>query len=128
MLETIRQYAREKLLEAGEGATVRARHLGFFVALAESSGEKLDHAENAQVYYVLENDHDNLRAAMDWALEGGEIDSGLRLMVGEGGSGRGRASGRRRRRRRQRRPQRRRSGSTILRKSANMRVKPSQSR
>ena len=81
MLETVRQYAREKLLDSGDGEAGRSRHLGFFVAFAESKGRILDGEEIAQVHNALEADHDNLRAAIDWAVESGAIGDGLRLMA-----------------------------------------------
>jgi predicted ATPase len=67
-LETIRQYARDKLLESGEADLVRARHLDYFMQFAVIA----DHTR-------LDTEHDNLRAAMDWAVESGRAQSGLRL-------------------------------------------------
>ena len=69
LLETIRQYAREKLVEAGETEVVRDRHLEFF----------LNWAEQWPDWERLETEHDNLRAALGWsrAQEQGEV--GLRI-------------------------------------------------
>ena len=49
LLQTIRQYARERLAESGEEARTRDRHLGFYVALAERAGRELDRPEAGSV-------------------------------------------------------------------------------
>jgi non-specific serine/threonine protein kinase len=69
MLETIRQYAREKLLEAGEAEVrgVRGRHLEFFLELAESAEPALRGEEQLAWLARLELEHDNLRAGLKWA-------------------------------------------------------------
>lgn len=81
LLETIRQYAREKLLESGEAERVRDRHLEFFVTVAEEAEPKLYGAEPAKWLAQLEAEHDNLRAAIEWAIESGKVELGLRLAV-----------------------------------------------
>ncbi|MSP13055.1 MAG: tetratricopeptide repeat protein [Chloroflexi bacterium] len=68
-LETIRQYAHEKLLEAGEGDAVRNRHLEFFSKLAEEGERRLDGPEQVAWRQRLETDYDNLRAALQWAVQ-----------------------------------------------------------
>jgi len=78
LLETIRQYAREKLLEASEVEVVRARHLNYFTALAEHAEPQLAGPQQVQWLERLEAELDNLRAALDWALEG-NVTEGLRL-------------------------------------------------
>jgi predicted ATPase/DNA-binding NarL/FixJ family response regulator len=79
LLETVRQFGREKLQESGEGARVHRRHAGFFVGLAEEAESELK--SHAQVGWLerLEKEHDNLRAAMRWLLEEGEIETAARL-------------------------------------------------
>ena len=79
LLETIRQYAREKLFEAGESETVRARHLCFFLTLAEAAEPKLRTAEQLIWLARLDLEHDNLRAALKWAQGSGALEAGLRL-------------------------------------------------
>jgi predicted ATPase/DNA-binding SARP family transcriptional activator len=79
VLETIRQYAREKLLEAGEAEQVRDRHLAFFLGFAEQTEPKLRRAEQLTWLERVERDHDNLRTALAWALERGASESALRL-------------------------------------------------
>jgi predicted ATPase/DNA-binding XRE family transcriptional regulator len=80
MLETIRQYARDKLLESGEGEQVREKHLGYFVQLAETAEQHLTSADQIPWFNRLEAEHDNLRAAAEWAI-GSSAVSGLRMIV-----------------------------------------------
>lgn len=69
MLETIRQYARDKLLETGEGAEIRQRHLQFFGELAETAVPKLHSHQQPLWLNRLEDEYDNLRAALEWACD-----------------------------------------------------------
>ena len=71
MLETIRDYAHEKLLAAGEHAATSARHAEHFFALSRQARVGLMGAEQALWVARLELDHDNLRAAMTLAESGG---------------------------------------------------------
>ena len=68
MLETIRQYAREKLLEAVGGEQVRDQHLAYFVRLSEQAEPEL--VRSNQVFWLnkLDDELDNLRVALEWAL------------------------------------------------------------
>jgi predicted ATPase/DNA-binding SARP family transcriptional activator len=70
MLETIRQYAQEKLAEAGEAELVRHRHLQYYVDLAERVENKLRGPDQAAITERLIADLDNLRLALRWSLEG----------------------------------------------------------
>lgn len=79
MLETNRDYARERLLESGEHVRVRTRHLGVCLQFAEQVEEKLVGAEQLQWMNRLQSDHDNLCAALSWALAQGESGAALRL-------------------------------------------------
>jgi predicted ATPase/class 3 adenylate cyclase len=79
LLETIRQYALEKLAETGDGDTVRARHREFYLDFAETAAQRLHGPEQVVWLARLEADHDNLRAALRWSLERGEAELGLRL-------------------------------------------------
>jgi len=69
MLETIRQYAREKLLDANEREQLRDQHLHFFVQLAEHTQPILASAQRSAWLPRMESEHDNLRAALEWACE-----------------------------------------------------------
>ncbi len=79
LLEPIRQYAREKLGEGCEGETVLRRHAEFFLALAEESRPKLRGPEVGEWSRRLEREHDNMRAALSFALESEEAELALRL-------------------------------------------------
>lgn len=67
MLETIREYAGEKLLESGEPEQLRNRHLDYFLAFAEKAEMQLEGSERIVWLNRLEREHDNLRAALDWS-------------------------------------------------------------
>jgi predicted ATPase/class 3 adenylate cyclase len=79
LLETIRQYARDRLLEAGESKHIRDRHLTFFLRLAEDAEPRLRGTEQLVWLDRLETEHDNLRAALAWALETGNDDASIRM-------------------------------------------------
>jgi predicted ATPase/DNA-binding CsgD family transcriptional regulator len=79
LLETIRQYASEKLDESGEKAALRSRYAGFFLALAEEAEPNLLGPEQAAWVERLEREYDNLRAALGWLREEGEAERSLRL-------------------------------------------------
>jgi predicted ATPase/DNA-binding SARP family transcriptional activator/predicted negative regulator of RcsB-dependent stress response len=68
MLETIRQYAREKLIESGEEAALRQRHLDYYLQLADCAKVELRRAEQFSWFQRLETDLDNIRIALEWSL------------------------------------------------------------
>ncbi len=80
MLETIHEYARERLDQSGEAEAMRQRHAAYFVALAERAEPELRGA--GQEYWLarLRAEHNNLRTALAWALGGGDVELGLRLV------------------------------------------------
>ncbi len=79
LLETVRQYAGERLAAAGEEATTRDLHLNCFLALALQADPALRGAEQGPWLDRLEQEHDNLRAALGWARERARGEEGLRL-------------------------------------------------
>ncbi len=80
MLETIRQYARDKLFESGEGEPIRNQHLDFFLGLTEEALPELESTQQAMWLNRLETEHENLRAALDWSQQSeGGVEAGLRL-------------------------------------------------
>ncbi len=79
LLETIRQYAHEKLAESGEGDAVRDRHLHYFMNFAEAIAPKLHGPEQMQTLDRFDSELDNLRAALEWSLGEGRVEQGLRL-------------------------------------------------
>ena len=68
MFETIREFALGMLMESGEAEEIRRGHAEFFRALIEEAEPHLVGAREAEWVDRLERDHDNLRAAVDWAL------------------------------------------------------------
>jgi len=80
MLETIREYALERLAASGEEETILRQHATFFLALAEKAFTKMFSAEQSTWYNRLEVEHANLRAALRWTLERQEAEMGLRLV------------------------------------------------
>ncbi len=79
LLETVRQYAREKLEESDEAEQARGRHAGHYLALAEEAGPELKGRRQVVWLTRLEREHANLRAAMRWLLQEGEIATAVRL-------------------------------------------------
>src|SRR5579871_5132122 len=67
LLESIREYAKEKLQQAGEEKRWRDRHLEFYSHLAEEAAEGLKGAEQLEWLDRLETEHGNLRAALEWS-------------------------------------------------------------
>ncbi|HSL46763.1 MAG TPA: adenylate/guanylate cyclase domain-containing protein [Anaerolineales bacterium] len=68
MLETIRQYANEKLIESGEDNALRDRHLEYFVKLAKTAEPHLIRPEQIEWLPLLDADYENLRYAFERAL------------------------------------------------------------
>jgi len=80
MLETIRQYAREKLLEAGGSEVIRDKHLAYFVKLAEQAEPELYRSDELFWMNKLDDELDNFRMAVEWALAK-DVKSGLQLII-----------------------------------------------
>ena len=78
MLETIREYATERLEASGTGDELRRRHAEQFLALAEEAEPYL-RRDSPEWADRLEREHDNLRAALDWGEAAGESELVLRL-------------------------------------------------
>ncbi len=78
MSETIREYALEQLDMSGEAEAVRRQHAAYLLALAERVGAEFSGFEQVA---RMPAEHLNLRAALQWAAERGEIETGLRLAV-----------------------------------------------
>jgi predicted ATPase/DNA-binding CsgD family transcriptional regulator len=82
MLETIREYALERLRLSGEEDALRAWHAAWFAAMAEEADVKLRGQEQLAWLSRLESEHDNLRAALAWAWAQGDAQLTLRLAGG----------------------------------------------
>ena len=67
-LETVRQYARDRLLRSGEAERTRDRHLAFFAGLARRAEPELTRADQLAWLDRLQDEHDNLRLALEWSL------------------------------------------------------------
>ncbi|MGH2376731.1 MAG: ATP-binding protein, partial [bacterium] len=79
MLETVRQYGLERLVESGEAEPVRGRHRDWCLRLAEQAEPELQGPKHKVWLGRLEREHDNLRAVLEWSLERGDAEVGLRL-------------------------------------------------
>ena len=79
LLETLREYALERLEADGQMETVRRWHLGYFLGLVESVEPGPKEPNLVAWMRALDEEHDNLRAALQWALENNEVDSALRI-------------------------------------------------
>ena len=79
MLETIHEYAREKLEESAEAEEIKRAHAEYFLTLAEEAYPELKGANQLEWLESLEAEHDNMRAALSWALERKEVEVALRL-------------------------------------------------
>jgi predicted ATPase/DNA-binding SARP family transcriptional activator len=83
MLEIVREYALERLSDSDEHDELRARHLVYFVDLAEEAEPGLARGDDQITWFArLEDEHDNLRAALAFALDTRDASSALRLAVG----------------------------------------------
>jgi predicted ATPase/DNA-binding transcriptional regulator YiaG len=69
LLETVRQYAQERFTHPGEALALRQRHGAWCLALAELAAAALDGPQQVTWLVRLEQEHDNLRAALGWCLE-----------------------------------------------------------
>ena len=76
MLELLREFAAEQLAASGEAPTLRHQHAAFFLALAEQAEGSAESGGQVRWLNRLEQEHDNLRAALEWsrsAAEAGDI-------------------------------------------------------
>ena len=79
MLQTIRDFAKERLEESGDAHRIRDRHVEAFLALAQKGEPHLFGPARREWLDRLEIDHDNFRAALDWCLESGNARQAMRL-------------------------------------------------
>jgi predicted ATPase/transcriptional regulator with XRE-family HTH domain len=79
MLEPVRQYALEKLEEAGAPEDARRRHAAFYLAFAEEAEPRIKGWDQIEWLDRLEADNDNLRAAIAWSLEADDAPSAARF-------------------------------------------------
>jgi predicted ATPase/DNA-binding winged helix-turn-helix (wHTH) protein len=81
MLETIREYALERLMHSGEQTTVRRAHAAYCLVLAEEGNAELSAADRAGWLAQCDGEMDNFRFALDWLFETRDVEWGLRLCV-----------------------------------------------
>jgi len=79
MLETIRQFAHDKLSASGEEGLLRARHLEFFLRFSEQAESSLRSAEQLIRLHQLGAEYENLRAALEWARDNDSAQPTMRL-------------------------------------------------
>lgn len=79
MLETIREYGRECLITYGEMADTQRAHANYYLAFAQAAEPHLREAQQGRWFDRLEQEHDNLRAALQWFIEHEETEAALRL-------------------------------------------------
>jgi predicted ATPase/DNA-binding SARP family transcriptional activator len=84
MLDTIKEYAGQRLAETGESDLARHAHLAYFTELAETAEPHLRRAEQLEWLAMLEVEHDNVASAMRGALAAGEAHAAMRLAAGAG--------------------------------------------
>jgi hypothetical protein len=84
MLETIREYALEQLEASGEGETLRGRHGAYCLRIAEQFEAKLQEGRELSWLTLLMDEQENIRAALGWALGGGDLPLGVRLAAALG--------------------------------------------
>jgi predicted ATPase len=84
-LETIHEFAREKLKQAGEEVTLKNRHLAYFCQMAEQVEIEVEYENQTAWLNRCEAEHNNMRAALDWSLkEGADLQTGIRLAASLG--------------------------------------------
>ncbi|PSK66708.1 putative HTH-type transcriptional regulator [Micromonospora sp. MH33] len=84
MISTIKEYAADRLAEAGESDLARQAHLAYFTELAETAEPHLRRAEQLEWLATLEAEHDNIGAAMRGAIAAGEAQAAMRLAAAAG--------------------------------------------
>ena len=79
MLETLHEFAWERLEASGDAELIRKRHTYYFVELAERAEPELALEHQYRWFDLLATELDNIRTALAWSLESGEIEAGLRI-------------------------------------------------
>jgi predicted ATPase len=79
MLETVREFALERLTERDEESVTRDRHACFFRDLAERAGPDIFVIADRTLLAIMDREHDNLRGALTWSRDSGDHDTLLRL-------------------------------------------------
>jgi predicted ATPase/DNA-binding SARP family transcriptional activator len=80
LLETTRQYGREKLLESEESERFHHKHLMYFLEFAEKGNREATGPQQAEVIDLMDAEHDNFRAALDWCISNEDLEHSLQLL------------------------------------------------
>jgi predicted ATPase/ribosome-binding protein aMBF1 (putative translation factor) len=81
MLETIREYALERLVSEGEAEEAHRKHAGYYVELAEVESKRWNEAKWGSQFTRIAKEHDNLKAALGWAVQNRQVETGARLAI-----------------------------------------------
>ena len=84
MLVTIQQFALDRLRNTGDETNARNQHLTYFLDLAEIGDKEMRGPSQVQWADLLESEHDNFHAALDWAVSNQKTESALRLLCALG--------------------------------------------
>jgi predicted ATPase/class 3 adenylate cyclase len=79
ILETVRQYAREKLFESGDGVEIRNRHCDAFVKLVEQAQPELKKDDSPKWFGILDAEQENIRSAIWWSLENNDATPAITI-------------------------------------------------
>jgi predicted ATPase len=82
MLETIRQYAAERLHDGGREKDARDAHASYFVRMGQDANDSFNVSAHPAWLDRLEHEHDNMRVALSWLATIGDYDAALRLVAG----------------------------------------------
>lgn len=82
LLETLRQFALQKLTDAGEGDRWRERHADYYATLAEEAHSGTRSRDQVAWFERLDRDHENVKAALGWTTEQGRIETTARIANG----------------------------------------------
>ena len=82
LLETVRQFARERLVEDGDAEEWRRRHAEYFASVADEAHDGTRSARQVEWLDRLDADHDNIKAALDWSMAAGEWQLAARIADG----------------------------------------------
>jgi predicted ATPase/class 3 adenylate cyclase len=82
MLETIHEYARQKLIESDQVEQIKGQHADYYLALVERAEPEMRGKKQAYWSAKLRSEHDNLRTALSWSFSEGDFVVGIRLAGG----------------------------------------------
>ena len=85
MLETVHDFAEEQLRESGREPATRTAHADYFLSLAEEAEESIQRSgpDLRTTLDLLESEHENLRSALGWLIESGQVEGEARLCVAQ---------------------------------------------